>query len=458
MRIDRLCAYLSRLVLTATAYKAKLLCSGIFVSGRNEASLLKEDLSVGGLALLRSLTSKVDYDNKTVTVSCFGAFKRTALYRPGLGSTLVLGSTVEALQVQAAPFYAWQAQNPRKKSSLPIGKESPQEIDKAQLAQVIINAFENRTSRTSAIVVLYKGEMIAERYAAGFSSETPLLGWSMAKSVVNALVGVLVKDGKLSLESKGLLPEWRSAEDPRREITLDQLLKMSSGLQFSEQYANPLSDIITMLFHTGEGAAYTARQPLQNTPGSTFHYSGGSTVLLCRIIREAIGGSLADYFSFPQRALFDRLGMASAVIEPDAAGTFVGSSFLYATARDWAKFGLLYLQDGCWDFGYAQSPKWTRILPEGWVAYSTAPSETAEFYGAHFWRGVPNSFTDSDRSRDDSWPKDAYLAAGYQGQFVTVVPSRDLVVVRLGRSHKRNSWDQVKFIAQVTDLVKPPVK
>ena len=149
---------------------------------------------------------------------------------------------------------------------------------------------------------------------------------------------------------------------------------------------------------------------LASPPGSIFHYASGATVLLCRIIREALGGSLSEYFAFPRQALFDRIGMTSAVLEPDAEGTFTGSSFMYATARDWAKLGLLFLQDGYWQV----QGSWEQILPEGWVSYSSAASETADFYGAHFWRGVPNSFVPKTGDRS-GWPKDAFLASGYQG-------------------------------------------
>lgn len=437
--------YPSRFLRMATAYKAKLLCSGIFVSGREVNALLTEDLAVDQLAPLRALSSQIDYGNKTVTVSCLCGFRSTAVYRPGLGSTLVMGSTVEALRAQSADFCQWHEQTPRPKQPLPKPRTPHNEVDTAALAAVIDQAFDNKAARTRAVVILHKGEIIAERYAPGFDAQTPMMGWSLAKSVVNALIGILVYQGKLSLSQQDLLPEWRQPGDPRREITLDQLLRMSSGLAFSETYSSPFSDATTMLFQTGDRAAYAAKLPLKDAPGSTFNYSSGTTVLLCRIIRNAIGGSLTDYFAFPRQALFDPLGMASAVMEPDAAGTFTGSSFMYATAQDWARLGLLYLQDGCWQ----TNGQWMRLLPKGWVTYSSTPSETANFYGAHFWRGVPNSFTDKKRSQDSDWPKDVCLAAGYQGQFITMIPSRELVVVRLGLSQRRNSWNHISFISHL---------
>ncbi|MEL6552651.1 MAG: serine hydrolase [Cyanobacteria bacterium J06621_11] len=437
-------SYFSRFLRVAIAYKAKLLCSGIFVSGRTESALLEEDF-VEGLALLKLLKSTVDYEQKTVTVSFLGWFACVALYRPGLGSTLVIGCGVEEVRSQSKN-HATEKQQPLQ--SLPIFEKAPTGVDIEKLTNVTDGAFVEsdlkRLKRTRAVLVLHKGQIISERYASGFSADMPLLGWSMAKSVVNALIGILIQQGKLSLNSKDLLAEWRTDGDSRREITIEHLLRMSSGLKFSENYASPLSDVTTMLFQVGDAAHYTAQLPLAATPGHTFSYAGGSTVLLCRIIREILDGSLADYLTFPKRALFDRLGMTSAVLEPDAAGTFIGSSFMYATARDWAKLGLLYLQDGCW----RRENQWQRILPKGWVQYSVAPSETANFYGAHFWRGVPNSFTTKQRD-DTNWPQGAFLAAGFQGQFITVVPEYDLVAVRLGLSQRKHSWNQTQFVSQI---------
>ena len=226
MRVAALYTYIVRLCQMATAYKAKLLCSGVFVSGRDKLALLKEDLAVGSLAPLRLLTSKVDFENKTVAVSFLGRFKRVALYRPGLGSTLVLDCTVEELRLQSVPFHAWYVKHPRRDYPLPIAEETLRGIDREWLARIVESAFEQKEARTRAVVVLHKGKIVAERYAAEFSAETPMLGWSMAKSVVNALVGILVKEEKLSLTSKCLLPEWQG--DLRRAITLDQLLKMNS--------------------------------------------------------------------------------------------------------------------------------------------------------------------------------------------------------------------------------------
>lgn len=242
-------------------------------------------------------------------------------------------------------------------------RAKPPEINQKQLKVALDSVFRPQ-QHTRAVVVVYRGQIVAERYAPGFDSRMPLPGWSMTKSVTNALVGILVKEGKLSLLDKNLMPQWNHRGDRRRQITLDGMLRMSSGLRFNEDEGNPLGD----LFGQADAAVYAANQPLEAAPNTKWQYSSGTTNIISGIIRNAIGSD-TDYLGFPRRALFDRLGMKSAVIEPDASGTLVCSSFMYATARDWARFGLLYLQDGVWEG--------QRILPEGWVQYSPMLTELA---------------------------------------------------------------------------------
>ena len=441
---------MSRLLRLAVAYKAKLLCSGVFVSKRDIQSLLTEDLGVDDLAPLKLLKTAIDPEEQTVIVSCLGRFQQSALYRPGLGGSLLIGATSAQLRQQGQPFTTWFLNRPRRHTSLPVAAALPPTVDSTKLAKTLESAFTEsdpaKLKRTRAIVMVHQGQIIAERYAPGFSSDTPMLGWSMTKSVINALIGILVHQGKLSLADRDLFPEWRQPEDRRRQITLDHLLRMSSGLQFSEQYDSPLSDATTMLFQRGDAAAYALQSPLIAPPDHEVHYASGTTILLCRIMRQVIGGTLADYFAFPYQTLFDRLGMASAVLEPDAAGIFTGSSFMYATAQDWAKIGMLYLQDGYW--------QGEQILPSGWVKYSTTPNSNEPRYAAHFWLQPPFSFTSPHRS-SSLWPQDAYLASGYQGQLLTVIPSHNLVVVRLGLAQRLHSWDHEQFIEQVIQAVRP---
>jgi CubicO group peptidase (beta-lactamase class C family) len=276
--------------------------------------------------------------------------------------------------------------------------------------------------------------------------DTPQLGWSMTKSVMNALVGILVEEGRLTIRDPAPVPEWRSAGDPRGAITLDHLLRMSSGLHFTEDYQDPFSDVVQMLFARPDAGAFAASLPLEAPPDSRWQYSSGTTNIISRIVRQTVEGTGSDPLSFPRRALFDRIGMSSAVMEPDPSGTFVGSSFMYATARDWARFGLLCSRDGVWNG--------RRILPEGWMKYSTTPTPGAPkgMYGAQFWLNAGDPQNHAERWKAEA-PVDMYSMSGFEGQYVSIVPSRKLVIVRLGLSDPEDNWDHGRFIADLVHAV-----
>ena len=434
-----------------SAYSAKILCSAVFVSGRPAASVLAEDLKH-----LSFIGTRVDEQNRSVSASVFGLVRRRAIYREGLGCTLVNGTTVEALKEQGrlapkgpAPGLAdrpWPDGDQLPTDPLPPG------IDQARLEKALDEAFSEPNPelprRTRAVVVVYQGRLAAERYAPGFAKDTPLLGWSMTKSVMNALVGILMGQGKLRPNDRSLLPAWQNEDDPRRAITLGQLLRMESGLKFDEEY-NPPSDATTMLFAVPDAAAFAAAKRLAASPGGRWEYSSGTANIISRIIRQALGSSDADYFAFPRRALFDRIGMRSAILEPDPSGTFVGSSYMYASARDWARFGLLYLNDGRWQN--------ERILPVGWVPYTRLPAKHAPLgqYGAQFWlnAGEPNNPAKRWMPR---LPADMFSTVGFEGQYVAVIPSRGLVVVRLGQTPKREGWNQEDFLVRVLEAFPRP--
>lgn len=362
-----------RVLNIGTAYQAKQFCSGVFVSGRTPESIFNQDIlaEIEGLSVLeqsivKSIQVSIDRPQQSVTASIFGLVKHFAIFRAGLGCTLVLDtsttelrSQVKSIRLAPQKLNKWQFLEQKE-------RETP-EINQKQLKVALDSVFHPQ-QHTRAVVVVYRSQIVAERYAPGFSSKMPLPGWSMTKSVTNALVGILVKEGKLSLLDKNLMPQWNNSGDRRSQITLDEMLRMSSGLKFKESEGNPLSDLIQMLFGRANAAVYAANQPLAAAPDTKWQYSSGTTNIISGVIRNAIGSD-TDYLAFPRRALFARLGMKSAVIEPDASGTLVGSSFMYATARDWARFGLLYLQDGVWEG--------QRILPEGWVKYSRMPTELA---------------------------------------------------------------------------------
>jgi CubicO group peptidase (beta-lactamase class C family) len=447
-----------------TAYAAKVLCSAVFISGRDPEAVRAEELGKYPI-----IDTEIDMGEKSVTASVLGLADRTAVYREGLGATLVIGTSRERILAQKLPpeevapakgptvKEPAKGPQPRAKAArvrelpwprgdrLPKGTFPPG-VDRQKLEAALDGAFSEpdprRLRRTRAVVVVYDGHLVAERYAPGFSKETALIGWSMTKSVTNALIGILVGRGKLSVEAPAPVPEWQKPGDPRREITLDHLLRMSSGLEFGERYDSPFSDVARMLFGCSDAAAYAIGKPLEARPGSRWKYSSGTTNIIARIMRRAVEETDADFLAFPRRALFDRIGMGSAVMEPDASGTFVGSSFMYATARDWARFGLLYLQDGVW---YGK-----RILPEGWVAYACKPAPAAPLgqYGAHFWlnAGSPN---DRTKRWMPGLPVDMFAARGYEGQCIMVIPSRKLVAVRLGLTRARGAWDQESFVVEV---------
>ncbi|MEX1198914.1 MAG: serine hydrolase [Pseudohongiellaceae bacterium] len=405
----------------------KRLCSSVLVSGRSTDHVMANELSGPGL---EGVNFRIEDD--LVTGEGMGHVVR-ALYREHLGCTLVKETSPEALRQQfdaagypdapAAPDAQWPLGN-----QVTLPDEVPG-IDLAAVNRAVDASFEDiepgQDIDTRAVLVIHEGEIIAEQYAEPFDAQTPQLGWSMTKTVVGALTGMLVGDGRLQVDAPAPVPEWQSTGDERGTITLENLLQMSSGLQFSEEYTSgSMSDVILMLYTTGDTAGFTAQQPLEHPPGSTFYYSSGTTNLISRILRDTLGDQ-QSYFQFPRERLFTPLGMSSAVIEPDASGTFVGSSYMYATPRDWAKIGLLYLQDGVWDG--------ERILPEGWVERSLTPPDSAANgqYGYQVWLNAGAPDDPEDRSFP-ALPANAWYLSGFEGQNIVALPDQDLIIMRMG--------------------------
>ena len=288
---------------------------------------------------------------------------------------------------------------------------------------------------TLAQLVLHKGEVVSEFYGPEVTPQTTLISWSMAKSITHALIGIAQMDGLLHVDNNKLFPEW--ANDERRNITLQQLLEMRSGLSWVEDYVDSdASDVIDMLFGSGkdDNGGFAIAQPLASVPGAEWVYSSGTTNIVTRHLGNVLGdsdGSHANMEHFMRARLFETIGM-QAVPKFDAAGTFVGSSYVFATARNFAKFGQLYLHDGMCDG--------KRILPEGWVDHARAQhvfdDETGLGYGAHWWT-LPGE-------------RNSLVASGYEGQYIMVIPDRDLVVVRLGKTsaEQRNS-----VVATLRDVI-----
>ena len=434
--------YASRLASIGIAYQAKMVCSGVYVSGRDPQEVLA-DVDIDDLALLRHVNVSIDRRAQSVTATLMGAVTRRAVYRDGAGCALVFDGTTPGgsrASVEAGGAGAGvRTEFAGGPGELPSAFDS---VEHNRLTAVLDRAFAEpnprRQRRTQAVVIVHRGRIVAERYAAGIGPETPMPGWSMTKSVMNALAGILVKEGRLSTDVPVPIAEWRRPGDPRGRITLDHLLRMSSGLRFDEDMTSPQSDVIHMLLGVGDMATYAINKESIAAPGTYWQYSSGTSIVIARLLRDVLKDD-REYLAFPRRALFDRIGMSRAVLETDEAGTFVGSSFMYATARDWARFGMLYLQDGVWN----GQP----VLPEGWVAYtrSPAPADSRRHYGAHFWLAVPDEY----RGTDASLPPDAFHAAGHEAQFVTIVPSYQTVIVRLGRTRYADTWDHTAFVRDV---------
>lgn len=438
-------SYSAQLIPIGTAFTAKMLCSEVFVAGRAPRAVLA-DLAVDDLAALRVISTSINYAEQTATASLYGFMERTARFRGDVGCAL----SFEEVETASSEVDEWEGQRRTDYSRFtehqPIETTQSRGVDIPRLAAVLDDAFSEpdpaHPRRTRAIVVVHKGRIVAERYAADIGLDTPLLGWSLTKSVMNALVGILVKAGRISLDAPVPVDAWRASGDPRRRITLENLLHMSSGLEFNEEMTDPLADVSRMVLRMRDMAAFAANKPLEAEPNTRWQYSSGSTNILAGVLRHVLGDEA--YRRFPREALFDRLGMTSAVLETDAVGTFVGSSFMYATARDWARFGLLYLQDGRWEGG--------RILPEGWVKYTRtpAPADAQRAYGAHFWLRVPKEY----RGTGSDLPEDAFHAVGQEGQFLTVIPSHDTVIVRFGKTRYPQAWKHDALVMNVLAVLR----
>jgi CubicO group peptidase (beta-lactamase class C family) len=396
-----------------SAYGAKNLCSCVFISGRSAEEVIDSELNY---SLIKYGSFEIKYEDSSATGSVFGLAERKAVYRGKLGCTLVIGTTEEALRSQ--PGHLVPASDLGTDTAVwPRGNKIPDAIpvNTDKLKTVINDAFGDtygENTGTRGVVVAYQGQLIAEQYREPFTYQTPQMGWSMTKSVTNALVGIMAREGAFKMSDKAPIEDWQN--DPRSGITFDDLMRMSSGLQWEEKYEG-VSTATKMLFKSYSTGEFAARQPLAYEPGTHWYYSSGTTNILSYIIKQQL--SQEEYFILPHRELFNKLGMTTAVIEPDASGTYVGSSFMYASPRDWTKFALLYLNDGIWNDEH--------ILPEGWVDYSTRLTEDSNGkYGAHFW-------LNKDYVRFKDAPEDTYVMSGFQGQNVIIIPSKELIITRL---------------------------
>ena len=359
-------------------------------------------------------------------MTLFGVGRSHAVYRgDGLGCYLDHGVAVADISLPATDV----------KPSLPeIAGSSIVAPPSPQLAMALDRAFaeadKSTLRNTRAIVVMKDGRVIAERYADGVGIDTPLLGFSATKSVMSALAGILVGKGALKLHAPVPIAAWQSPGDPRGAITLDHLLRHTAGLalgsSLSASLLSALEPVNRMKFMEPDMAAYAESMSLETAPGAAWNYHDGNTVILAHVIRQAAGGRAEDMMRLARQELFGPLGMRHVALEFDAAGNAEGSSQLLASARDWARFGQLYLNDGV--------AGGKRILPEGWVEYSARPTPGAWVgQGAGFWTNLGDSFGATYRV-EHGMPRDAFFAKGTTGQWVVIIPSEKLVIARLGRS------------------------
>ncbi|MBN9072797.1 MAG: serine hydrolase [Rhizobiales bacterium] len=399
------------LIRVGSAYSAKIVCSNVFIAHRDAQAVLNDDVQAPGHPLLRLMRVRVDEKGQAVTAGLFGFLgKATAVAREGLGCASVPDGDVAAARAVSLPSEPPAAPSD---SLWPEGDRVAASQDPA-LAKILDDPAMTGPGMR-AVVVARAGRIVGERYGAGFSAETPLLGWSMTKTVNAAIVGTLVAAGRMSVDASDLLTAWSA--DERRSITLADLMAMSSGLAFNEDYGD-VTDVTRMLFLEPDMAGFAAAKPLAGETGRTWNYSSGTAVIISRLWQAAAG---AQALEWPRRQLFGPLGMKSAVLETDESGTFVGSSYLYATARDWARFGQFLLQDGVWNG--------QRLLPPGFVNWmrEPAPASGGSYGMGQLWLEGPGG-----PPSDPSLPADTFWLIGHDGQTVAVVPSRQLVVVRMG--------------------------
>jgi CubicO group peptidase (beta-lactamase class C family) len=435
-----------------TAFVSHTLCSETFVAGLDPDQTYRETFHDWPVVrrLLPVVRYEVDGGHREVRATLAGAFASRAVYRNGLGCvqapagspapsgmpvTEKSGEKPVAEGPDIAPPRIVEPANPRLRSALDRAFAEPE-------------AGPQRA--TKAVVIFHDDRIVAERYAPGYGIDTPLYSYSVAKSVVNALIGILVRQGRLSLDGPAPVPAWRDPADPRHAITVEQLLRMTSGLALDEKN-NGFDPTSRMLYLESNMARFAESAALIAPPGSRWYYSSPSTLILSRIIRDAVGGHPEDVLRFAHRELFDPLGMGNVTFEFDAAGTLVGSTHMWATARDWTRFGALYLNEGV--------AGGRRILPEGWVRFSASPTPGATLgYGAGFFTNIGDSDFAKRRVRG-GMPPGSFFASGTLGQRILIAPAERLVVVRFGRSQDFPTFDiegLMRLVAEANAAVRSP--
>jgi CubicO group peptidase (beta-lactamase class C family) len=418
-----------------SGYNAKVMCSCSFITGLSEKKIEEEEL---GFSVLWLASNKIDREKQQVHSSVWGMHPKTAVYREGLGCSLVNDrdpAEVEKMKLDKNIINYDSAIWPKQQVKAD-----------GKLQEAIDYAFSDpgeNPARTRAVVVVKDGQLIAEAYADGISPTTPLHGWSMSKSITSTFAGILAKEGYWNLNSALPVEKW---EDGRSAITLKNALQMSSGLHWEEDYGK-VSNATIMLYGSDNMGAYAASQELEFEPGKNWEYSSGTTNIIAKAMEGAFP-SLEEYQSAIYKKLFAPLGARSFVFETDASGHFAGSSYGYASARDWAKVGLLYLNNGHW--------QGQQVIDSSWVAFSHAPAPASDGeYGGHFWLNLPlRAQGQAGRaSKFSNYSQDAYWMGGFQGQQVSIHPSENLVIVRLGVTYNDEDFDFDKWVGMVKKAV-----
>ncbi|MFE3848302.1 serine hydrolase domain-containing protein [Flavobacterium sp. LB3P45] len=406
-----------------SGFSAKSIASGHFIDNRSQEMVEKGDNDINMIDLAKN---KIEDMGKFAVASVYGLKERKAIYREGLGATLI-SNDFDVTKPYEVPKRTKLNNN----LPFPYGNKQPKDtifsnVDYTKLNAAVDNAFDKNgdsslkgepakqiQKRTRSLLVIYKDKIIAEKYDAGFDKNSKILGWSMTKSITSAIFGILQKQGKYDIYKPAPIKEWQN--DERKLITTNDLLHMNSGLEWEEKY-DKICDATKMLFEAKDMSRIQLEKPAVFKPNTHWNYSSGTTNLLSGILRKQFK-THQEYLDFWYSALIDKIGMNSMIVETDMAGTYVGSSYGWATTRDWSKFGLLYLHKGNWNS--------EQILDENWVKYTATPTNTSNGrYGGHFWLNASGHFPDI--------PKDMYYCSGFQGQMVAIIPSLDLVIVRMG--------------------------
>ena len=396
-----------------SGFSAKSVASGHFIDNRSLETIQQGD---NDIEKVNWATNQINDAEQFVTTTVSGFKERKAIYREGLGATLIN----DDFDV-SKPYNVPKRSKTNDNLPFPYGNLEPRDtvfsnIDYKKLNTAVENAFDKKgekKKRTRSVIVIYKDKIIAEKYVDGFNKNSKILGWSMTKSITGTLFGILQKQGKIDITKPAPIDEWKN--DERAKITLNDLLHMNSGLEWEEKY-DKICDATKMLFQAEDMSKAQIDKPLVGKPNNTWNYSSGTTNLLSGILRKQFK-THQEYLDFWYTDLLDKIGMNSALVEVDMAGNFVGSSYGWATTRDWAKFGLLYLHKGNWNG--------EQIFDESWAKYVSTPTNTSNGnYGAQFWLNAGGRFPNV--------PKDMFYASGFQGQMVAIFPSNDIVIVRMG--------------------------